>query len=204
MKTTALALLLAAPVYAFEMPKIAPNNAAAAAELKLALEAHMDGSDAKARRHLAACVKKAAPDSPDLSGCRIYLEWWAKGVKQVDKPSNPQSRLAYSIGVDAYKKGDLGLADFAWHECLGLSVTGTAVRNDCMAMIDLIPRRPLSTAAAKLRETYMEGFVAYGVGDFAKARAKWTACVAATPMNDPTWSDCQAGLRKLDADKPKP
>lgn len=201
MRMTILALSLTLPLCAFDMPKMAPNNPAAAAELKAALEAHMDGDDVKARRRLAACIKKAAPDSPDLSGCRIYLEWWAKDAKQIDKPSRPEVRRLYSLGAEAYKKGNLMLADDAWHMCIENSEVGTAVRNDCMAMIDLIPKTQVSDDEAKIRETYLEGLIAYGAGDIAKARAIWTGCLASAPRDGPTWSDCKAGLAKLDADQ---
>ncbi len=199
-----LALTLAFPVQAMDIPKLAPNNPAAAAELKAALEAHMDGDDAKARRRLAACIRKATIDSPDLSGCKIYLEWWAEGAKQDDKPSRPEARRLYSIGAAAYKKGDFKTADAAWHECLGESEVGTAVRNDCMAMIDLVPPPAPPAPEKKIRAIYMEGFAAYGAGDAAAARAKWTACVASAPQGSPTLPDCRAGLKKLDADKTKP
>lgn len=201
MKMIFLALSLALPSYAWKMPKIAPNNAAGAVELKAALEAHMDGDDVKARRRLAACIKKAAPDSPDLSGCQIYLEWWAEGAKQIDKPSRPEARRLYSLGADAYRAGNLKLADQAWHLCLDYSEVGTAVRNDCMAMIDLVPKTRISDDEAKSRATYLEGFIAYGEGDFAKARAKWGVCLKSAPTDSSTWSDCKSGLAKLDADK---
>jgi hypothetical protein len=204
MMTIFLALSLVLPARAMDIPKLAPNNKSAAAELKAALEAHMDGDDAKARRRLAVCIKKAAPDSADLSGCRIYLEWWAKDAKQIDRPSPPEARKLYTIGADSYKKKNFELADEAWHECITYSVVGTAVRNDCMAMIDLIPRTPLPAVELKIRQVYLEGFILYSEGDFAKARTKWTVCLASAPKDGPTWSDCRAGLAKLDADKPKP
>jgi hypothetical protein len=192
------------PALAMDIPRLAPNNAAAAGELKSALEAHMNGDDEEARRRLSACVKKAAPDSADLSGCRIYLEWWAKDAKQTDKPSRPEARRLYSIGADAYNRRDLELADMAWHECIEQSAVATAVRNDCLAMLDLIPKRPRAAGETKTRERYLAGFIAYGMGDVAAARAEWTACLASAPKNSPTWSDCRAGLARLDADKTKP
>lgn len=204
MKPAFLALSLALPVCAMEMPKLAPNNPAAAAELKAALEAHMDGDDETARRRLAACLKKATPDSPDQSGCKIYLEWWAKDSKLTDKPSKPEARRLFNIGADAYKKGDFELAEGAWHECFAYSEVGTAVRNDCMAMMDLIPRPELPAREKKIREIYVEGFIAYGRGDLDKARAKWTACLASVPKDSPTWLDCRSALAKLDADTKKP
>lgn len=159
----------------------------------------MNGDDEKARRHLAACVKKA-PESEDASGCRIYLEWWAKGVKQVDKPSQPYARKLYSIGAEAYNSGDLHLAGAAWRECLEKSVVNTAVRNDCLAMIDLVPKPRVPANEAAIRGVYMEGFLLYGQGDFTKARKKWLLCLDSAPKNGPTWSDCQAGIEMLDKD----
>lgn len=196
MKMTALVLLLAAPALAAPAPRPKDQHA----ELKAALEAHMDGDDAKARRHLAAC-DKIAPKTDDAAGCRIYLEWWAKGVKQVDKPSQPHARKLYSIGAEAYKVGDLHLAGAAWRECLDKSVVGTAVRNDCLAMIDLVPKPGLPAEEKAIRGIYMEGFMLYGQGDFAKARAKWLLCLDSAPKGGPTWSDCQSGLEKLDAEE---
>ncbi len=198
---TFLALSLALAAQAMPAPKIAPNNAAGAVELKAALEAHMDGDDVKARRRLGACIKTAAIDSPDLSGCQIYLEWWAEGAKQIDKPSRPEARRLYSLGADAYKAGNLKLADQAWHLCLDYSEVGTAVRNDCMAMIDLVPKTRVPDDEVKSRETYLEGFIAFGEGDFAKARAKWAACLTSAPAGSSTASDCKAGLAKINADK---
>ncbi|HAZ08057.1 MAG TPA: hypothetical protein DCZ01_05940 [Elusimicrobia bacterium] len=198
MTTAALVLLLAVPAPA--SPALRPKDQRA--ELRAALEAHMDGDDAQARRHLAACVK-IAPESDDASGCRIYLEWWAKGVKQGDKPSNPLSRRLYSLGAEAYKKGDRALAGAAWRECLGKSVVGTAVRNDCLAMIDLVPKTGVPADEAASRGVYMEGFLLYGKGDAARAREKWLLCLDAAPKGGPTWSDCQAGLEKLDASSKK-
>lgn len=198
MKTTALVLLLAVPALAAPAPRLKGQRAA----LKAALEAHMDGDDAKARRHLAACVKKA-PETDDASGCRIYLEWWAEGVKQADKPSDPYSRRLYSLGAEAYKKGELALAGAAWRECLEKSVVGTAVRNDCLAMIDLVPKPGVPAEEKAVREVYMEGFLLYGRGDFAGARKKWLICLDTAPKDGPTRSDCQAGLEKLDADEKK-
>jgi hypothetical protein len=85
--------------------------------------------------------------------------------------------------------------------CLDHSEVGTAVRNDCMAMIDLIPKTKISNDEAKIRETFLEGVIAYGEGDFIKARAIWTGCLASAAKGTPTWSDCKDGLAKLDADK---
>lgn len=196
MRSTAIVVLLAVPALAAAVPKT--KSADVHAELKAGLEAHMDGDDSTARRRLAACARKAGPDSDDAAGCRIYLEWWAKGAPQDDKASPPIARQLYKAGIDAYKKGQLRKAGAAWRLCLDKSVSGSAVRNDCLSMIDLVPKPAPPAAESEARAVYMEGFMLYGQGDFNGARDKWMICRESAPRGGPTWSDCAAGIGKLD------
>jgi hypothetical protein len=168
-----------------------------------ALLAHMDGDDETARRQLAVCLEAGRPLSWCCTGARIYSGWWAEGELQTDAPSKPAARQAYNMGVEAYKKRDLALADAAWHEVLDLAETGTAVFNDALAMLDLIPKKPPTPEEAQAREALMLGMIAYSTGDVVKARAKWTESLESVDEDDPEAADSRRFLNKLDSDAKK-
>ena len=188
-------LLLAASARAAQTPKTAHGN------LRAAIEAHMDGDDALARKRLTRCLALAPADSFDATSCRIYSQEWAEGVPQIDKPSNPYSRYLFSIGAEYYKEGSLEEARQYWTECLGWSEPGTAVRVDCLAMMDLLPPRPVALTEKKGYSEYTMGrlFRAWGATD--AARGAWTACLGKAPEGSDTRAECEAALKALGAPK---
>ncbi|MDE2511016.1 MAG: hypothetical protein KGL74_07835, partial [Elusimicrobia bacterium] len=161
------------------------------------LEAHLDGKDKAALKHFARCIALADPSGDDAGSCRIYLDMFGKGKAKDDGASKPEARQAYKTAIAQYKKGDYIGADKNWHDCLGLSVTGTAVRNDCMAAVDLLPKKLTPPDEAAARTTFMEGMLFYSKGQDDKAAESWTACAAAAPKGSDTEKDCRMGLAKL-------
>ena len=168
-------------------------------ELTLGLSAHIDGKDSAAVEHFGKCLKLADPKSSDANSCRIYEDMFGAGKVKGDGASKPEARKAYRAAVVAYKKGDLAAADKGWHECLELSVVATAVRNDCLAAIDLIPRKRLAPEELAARNVYMEGVIFYMDGLTDKAARAWRRCQEMAPPVSDTQSDCAAGLRLLKA-----
>ena len=166
-------------------------------ELRLGLLAHLDGKDEEALRHFAACRKLAAVPSPDASSCSIYEDVFGKGKPKGDGASQPGARRAYEAGIAAYRKGDTAAADARWHECLDLSVVASAVRYDCLAAIDLVPKELPDTDEVEARSIYMDGLEAYGAGRTADAEKAWRRCAQLAPAGSGTESDCRAGLDKL-------
>lgn len=188
-------MLIASPALSASPSSAAP--APAHRELRLGILAHIDGNDRSALKHFAKCRALAAPASRDADSCTIYEEMFGKNRAKGDGASKPEARAVYATGVAAYKRGDLVAADKAWHDCLGLSEVATAVRNDCMAAIDLIPRKLPELPEAAVRAQYMDGFTFYSQGLFEKAAASWTQCARTAPRGSDTARDCAAGLEML-------
>jgi hypothetical protein len=168
-------------------------------ELRAGILAHMDGKDRAALKHFAACLTLAEPSSSDANTCQIYSEMFGREKAKNDGASKPGARKAYTAAVAAYKKGDIAAADKGWHDCLELSETATAVRNDCMAAIDLISPKLTEPDEASVRTVYMEGVAFYSKSLSDKAAEAWTRCSAEAPRGSATEQDCQAGLEKLKA-----
>ncbi|MEK7384018.1 MAG: hypothetical protein AAB262_12135 [Elusimicrobiota bacterium] len=166
-------------------------------ELREGLLAHLAGNDKSALKHFARCRKLATPDSADADSCAIYGEMFGKEKAKGDGASKPQARKAYEAAVAAYKKGALAAADKGWHDCLDLSVVATAVRNDCLAAIDLIPKKLPAPNEAAARAVYMDGLDFYAKGLNSEAAEAWTRCADIAPRGSGTAQDCKAGLEKL-------
>jgi hypothetical protein len=193
MKIAVIALLsLSAPAFAFTKAQVA------VIELKAGLEAHMNGDDASARKHFAVCLKFADTDARESASCRINSQWWAKGVKRDDKKSPPEARAFYKAGIAAYKKGELDDAGRNWYKCFLASAPESSVREDCLAMEDIQPRKgSIEMIADRARWTYLDGADLYKKGDMEGARRKWTQCrKLATPGSQPE-VDCGVALGKL-------
>jgi hypothetical protein len=188
-------LLITAAAFAGEAPK--DPKLAAHHELHLGILAHIEGKDKTALKHFARCLKLAAPDSVDAASCRIYKEMFGAPNPKGDGASMPEARKIYKAAVGSFKQGDLAGADKGWHECLDLSETGTAARNDCLAALDLIPPKKVAPDEAAARSVYMEGFMFYGRGLNDKAAEAWKRCAKEAPAGSATAQDCQAGLGKL-------
>ena len=166
-------------------------------ELRLGLEAHLDGKDSAALKHFAKCLKLADPAGDDADSCKIYSETFGKGKAKGDGASEPGAREAYKAAVSQYKKRDYVGADKNWHKCLDLSETGTSVRYDCMAAIDLLPKRLPEPEEVPARTTFMEGMIFYQKGENDKAAESWSRCAAAAPKDSDTEKDCRMGQAKL-------
>lgn len=166
-------------------------------EMRWGLEAHLDGKEKSALKHFAKCVALADPSGDDAGSCRIYLDMFGRGRAKDDGASRPGAREAYKAAIARYKKGDYVGADKNWHACLALSATGTAVRDDCLAAIDLLPKRMPPPDEAAARATFMEGMIFYSKGQDEKASESWTRCAAAAPKGSDTEKDCRRGLAKL-------
>ena len=191
-RLTLCLLLSAAPAFAFTKAQVA------VIEMKAGLEAHMDGDDASARKHFAVCLQFASPDSREAASCKIYPQWWAKGVKRDDKKSPPEARAFYKAGNAAYKKGALDDAGRNWYKCFLASAPESSVRDDCLAMEDIQPRKgAIEIIADRARWKYLDGADLYKKGDMAGARRNWTLCLKrATPDSQPA-VDCRNALDKL-------
>lgn len=187
-------LLLASAAQAAPAPKTAH------AHLRRAIEAHMDGDDALARKRLARCLALAPAGSYDAASCRIYSEEWAEGVPQVDRPSNPYSRYLFSVGAEYYKDGNRDAARTYWRECLGWSEPGTAVRTDCLAMLDLVPR-PAPLSAKTGYSEYAMGRLFQVLGASETARGAWSTCLGKAPQGSAVRAQCEAALKTLEAPK---
>lgn len=194
-----LAPFLLAAVPAFCAAPAQDTWTSAQRELREGLLAHLDGDDKSALRHFAQCRKLAAANTSDADSCSIYEDMFGKGKAKDDGASKPEARKAYRAAVAAYKKGDLAAADKGWHDCLDLSETATAVRNDCLAALDLIPPKLPETGEVSARAVYMEGLTFYAQGLNDKAAEAWTRCAKKAPRGSDTEQDCKAGLEKLKA-----
>lgn len=197
MKTLALFLLTAISSIAAAPAK--DSWISAHRELREGLLAHLDGKDKTALRHFAACRKLAEPNSADADSCSIYEDMFGKGKAKGDGASKPAARKAYQAAVAAYKQGDLAAADKGWHDCLDLSEVATAVRNDCLAAIDLIPKKLPEFDEVSARAAYLDGLSLYAEGLKTKAAEAWTRCAKMAPRGSATEQDCKAGLEKLKA-----
>ena len=197
MMTKRLGVLLLAAIPAFASPPAQDAWTSAHRELRKGLLARLDGNDKAALRHFGECRKLAAPDSADADSCAIYEGMFGKDKARGDGASKPEARKAYEAAVAAYKKGDLAAADKGWHDCLGLSEVATAVRNDCLAAIDLIPAKLAEPDEAAARAGYMDGLNFYMQGLSTKAAEAWVRCAKESPRGSETEQDCKAGLEKL-------
>jgi hypothetical protein len=186
---------IASPAFSASPSTSSPTSAHR--ELRLGILAHIDGNDRSALKHFAKCRALAVPVSPDADSCTIYEQMFGRERAKGDGASKPEARSIYRAGVAAYKRGDLVAADKAWHDCLDLSEVATAVRNDCLAAIDLIPGKLPESAEAPSRAEYMDGLTFYSQGLFEKAAASWTHCARMAPRGSGTEQDCEAGLEKL-------
>jgi hypothetical protein len=192
-----LTVMLLTAVTVFAAPAPVSDAPSAHRELRWGLEAHLDGKDKAALKHFAKCLTLAQASSEDADSCRIYVDMFGKGKAKDDGASKPEARQAYSLAVAQYKKGDYVGADKNWHRCVDLSVPATAIRNDCMAAIDLLPKRMVPQDEASARNTFMEGMMFYSQGQDAKAADAWTRCAEAAPKGSGTEEDCRMGLAKL-------
>ena len=190
---------LLAAVSALAAAPDADAGTSARRELRLGILAHIDGNDRSALKHFAKCRKIAAPVGSEADSCEIYGEMFGKEKAKSDGASDPGARRAYDAAVAAYKNGDLAAADKGWHDCLGLSVVATAVRNDCMAAIELIPPKLPEADEAAARAVYMDGLELHRRGLNDKAAEAWTRCAKRAPRGSATALDCESGLEKLAA-----
>lgn len=189
--------LLLAAVAAFGAAPAKDSRTSAHRELRQGILAHIDGNDKSALKHFAACRRLAAPLSSDADSCKIYEEMFgAPGPAKSDGASKPEARKAYKAAVAAYKNGDLAAADKGWHDCLDLSAVATAVRNDCLAALDLIPSKLPEPDEAAARAVYMDGLNFYARGLSDRAAEAWTRCARQAPRGSATERDCKAGLEK--------
>ena len=195
MKT--LTLIALAAVFASAAPKASWTSAHR--ELREGLLAHLDGRDKTALKHFAECRKLAAPGTPDADSCSIYHDMFGEGKAKSDGASKPAARKTYEAAVAAYKKGDLAAAGKGWHDCLDLSEVATAVRNDCLAAIDLIPKDLSEPDEVEARAIYMDGLSFYSQGLEAQAAEAWERCATQAPRASATEHDCKAGLEKIKA-----
>jgi TolA-binding protein len=194
-----LGILLLAAASAFAAASGTDAESSAQHELRRGILAHIDGNDRAALEHFAACRKLADPKSDDSNSCAIYEEMFGKEKAKDDGSSKPEARKVYKAAVAAYKKGDLIAADKGWHHCLELSVVATAVENDCLAAIDLIPKKRAQPGEAAARAVYMDGLAFYEQGLKEKAAAAWTRCAKEAPRGSGVEQDCRVGLEKLKA-----
>ena len=190
-----LAATLLTAVSVFAAP--AADVPSAHREMRWGLEAHLDGKDKAALKHFANCLALADPAGDDAGSCRIYVDMFGKGKAKGDGASKPEARQAYTLAIAQYKKGDYVGADKNWHECIDLSAPATAIRNDCMAAIDLLPKRMVPQDEASARNTLMEGMMFYSQGQDDKAAEAWTRCAEASPKGSDTEADCRRFLEKV-------
>jgi hypothetical protein len=190
---------LLAAISAFAAAPVSDARTFAHRELRLGLLAHINGNDPLALKHFAKCRKLAAPKSPDAVSCGIYGEMFGKEKAESDGASSPEARRVYNAAVAAYKNGDFSAADKGWHDCLGLSVVATAVRNDCLAAIELIPPKRPESEETTARAIYLDGLDYYRRGLDDKAADAWTRCQNQAPRGSATELDCRSGLEKLEA-----
>lgn len=193
----AAALLAAATASAAISPRA---QAAAHRELKLGLLAHIDGHNQSALHHFARCLRLGAPTaSDDINSCHVFMSMFGKERAKGDGASKPAARRVYKAAVAAYKKGDLAAADKGWRQCLDLSVVATAVRNDCLAALSLLPRMPPGPSEAPARDLYVEGVMFFSEGRNDKAIEAFRRCLKEAPTGSYTENDCKVGLQRLHA-----
>jgi hypothetical protein len=171
--------------------------------VRAGLEAELiAGDDAKAQKLWKACLAAAAPSSDEADDCRMYADMFGASRPDPAKDS-AEARKSFAAGVAAHRKGDDGTASLRWHECLDRSETATLVRDQCMAAIDLLPKKLDLTATddERAQKIYLEGMGQFMLGDFKKTRELWTAALAAADPKGLVAHDCRAGLAKLDDDE---
>lgn len=172
------------------------------------------GDDAKAQTIWKDCLAAAAPGAEETRDCRIYADMFGASRRRPGN-DNAMARKSFAAGVAAYRKGDKAAASARWHECLDRSSPATFVRDQCLAAIDLTPKKldltardpeePNTGTPAKddpaSSQAFLTGTLAYQMGDFKKARKSWETCAGKADPESAVSGDCRGALAKLDRDE---
>lgn len=162
-----------------------------------------------ARLSAARCLRGDAGDER----CRLVVEAVEEGIEAPKLPAKRadlyRADVHFRAGADWYFHGQPAEARREWDACrrldpgnpfcaLGLGLlrrgaTGASRREETRAL-SAAPEQAL----LKAKQAYLKGLVHFQKGDYGKARDEWLLCMQLAARGSDDFSDCLAGLERIE------